>query len=49
MTWWVGVLGSGRFCLGTWQGIYLCEHRNAGGFGGGHARKIIITLHGLVT
>ncbi len=31
----------GRFNLGTWQGIYLCEHRNYGG-----ARKIIVTLIG---
>lgn len=31
----------GRFNLGTWQGIYLCEHRNNGG-----ARKICITLLG---
>ena len=32
---------NGGFALGTWQGIYLCEHRN-------HAaqRNIIITLHG---
>lgn len=22
---------NGRFNLGTWQGIYLCEHRNSGG------------------
>lgn len=27
--------------LGTWQGIYLCEHRN-----GGRVRKIIITSYG---
>ena len=27
--------------LGTWQGIYLCEHRDHGG-----ARKIIVTIHG---
>ena len=27
--------------LGTWQGIYLCEHRN-----GGRVRKIIITTYG---
>ena len=27
--------------LGTWQGIYLCEHRN-----GGRIRKIIITTYG---
>ena len=27
--------------FGTWQGIYLCEHRNNGG-----SRKIIITAYG---
>ena len=27
--------------FGTWQGIYLCEHRNHGGL-----RKIIITAYG---
>ena len=32
---------NGRFNLGTWQGIYLCEHRNYGG-----ARKIVITITG---
>ena len=32
---------NGRMNLGTWQGIYLCEHRNHGG-----ARKIVITLLG---
>lgn len=32
---------NGRLNLGTWQGIYLCEHRNRGG-----ARKIIVTLFG---
>ena len=31
----------GRFNLGTWQGIYLCEHRNRGG-----PRKLILTIHG---
>lgn len=31
----------GRACLGTWQGIYLCEHRIAGG-----PRRIVITIHG---
>ena len=30
---------NGRPNLGTWQGIYLCEHRNRGG-----SRKIVITL-----
>jgi secondary thiamine-phosphate synthase enzyme len=32
---------NGRFALGTWQGIYLCEHRNRGG-----SRSIIVTLNG---
>lgn len=31
----------GRLALGTWQGIYLCEHRDAGG-----ARRLVATLHG---
>lgn len=31
----------GRLCLGTWQGIYLCEHRNRGG-----RRKLVLTLQG---
>ena len=32
---------NGKFNLGTWQGIYLCEHRN-------HASKrwIVVTLNG---
>jgi secondary thiamine-phosphate synthase enzyme len=32
---------NGSFNLGTWQGIYLCEHRNHGG-----SRKIVVTLNG---
>ncbi len=39
---------NGRLALGTWQGIYLNEHRDQGGWGGGHARRIIITLQGQV-
>ncbi|HZB76488.1 MAG TPA: secondary thiamine-phosphate synthase enzyme YjbQ [Solirubrobacteraceae bacterium] len=31
----------GRFALGTWQGIYLCEHRDHGG-----ARSLLVTLQG---
>jgi thiamine phosphate synthase YjbQ (UPF0047 family) len=27
--------------LGTWQGIYLGEHRDHGG-----ARRVLLTLHG---
>ena len=33
----------GKLNLGTWQGIYLCEHRNRGG-----DRKLIITIQGSV-
>ena len=33
----------GRLNLGTWQGIYLCEHRNHGS-----ERKLIITIQGSV-
>jgi secondary thiamine-phosphate synthase enzyme len=32
---------NGRFALGTWQGIYLCEHRNQGG-----SRRLVITAWG---
>jgi secondary thiamine-phosphate synthase enzyme len=31
----------GRLALGTWQGVYLCEHRNHGG-----ARSVLVTLFG---
>lgn len=31
----------GELVLGTWQGIYLCEHRNQGG-----ARSIVCTMTG---
>ena len=31
----------GKLALGTWQGIYLCEHRNHGG-----ARELVITAWG---
>jgi secondary thiamine-phosphate synthase enzyme len=31
----------GRLALGTWQGIYLCEHRNRGG-----SRSLVATLNG---
>ncbi len=34
-------ISNGRLNLGTWQGIYLCEHRNYG-----EARKLIITAWG---
>jgi secondary thiamine-phosphate synthase enzyme len=31
----------GQFAFGTWQGIYLCEHRNYGG-----PRRLVITAWG---
>lgn len=34
-------VSEGRLKLGTWQGIYLCEHRNHGG-----SRRIIATVQG---
>lgn len=34
-------VGRGRLRVGTWQGIYLCEHRDRGG-----ARTLVLTLHG---
>ena len=32
---------NGRLALGTWQGVYLCEHRNRGG-----QRKLVVTAWG---
>jgi secondary thiamine-phosphate synthase enzyme len=32
-------VADGRLALGTWQGIYLCEHRDRGG-----ARRLLATL-----
>ena len=34
-------ISEGRLALGTWQGIYLCEHRDDGG-----ARWVVVTLSG---
>ena len=34
-------ISGGRLMTGTWQGIYLCEHRNNGG-----RRRLIITIQG---
>ncbi len=34
-------INSGRLCLGTWQGIFLCEHRNHGG-----PRSLVLTIQG---
>lgn len=31
----------GRLSLGTWQGIYLCEHRNRAG-----GRRLVLTAYG---
>jgi secondary thiamine-phosphate synthase enzyme len=32
---------NGSFALGTWQGVYLCEHRDNGG-----PRSLVVTLFG---
>jgi secondary thiamine-phosphate synthase enzyme len=32
---------NGRLNVGTWQGLYLCEHRNHGG-----SRRLVLTLQG---
>jgi secondary thiamine-phosphate synthase enzyme len=38
----VGVpITNGRLNLGTWQGLYLCEHRDRGG-----ARRVVVTVCG---
>jgi secondary thiamine-phosphate synthase enzyme len=34
-------VSGGRLALGTWQGIYLCEHRERGG-----SRRLTVTLWG---
>jgi secondary thiamine-phosphate synthase enzyme len=34
-------VADGQLRLGTWQGIYLCEHRDRGG-----ARRLVATLNG---
>src|SRR5690349_13847051 len=34
-------VGHGRLALGTWQGIFLCEHRDHGG-----SRSVVATLWG---
>jgi secondary thiamine-phosphate synthase enzyme len=34
-------ISAGRLALGTWQGVYLGEHRDHGG-----ARKVLATVHG---
>lgn len=32
---------NGKINMGTWQGVYLCEHRDYGG-----SRKLVLTLFG---
>lgn len=34
-------VAGGRLAVGTWQGVYLCEHRDAGG-----PRSLLVTLFG---
>jgi secondary thiamine-phosphate synthase enzyme len=37
---------NGQLLLNAWQGIYLHEHRESGGWGEGNCRSVIITLQG---
>ncbi|MCL4154070.1 UNVERIFIED_CONTAM: hypothetical protein GTU68_002900, partial [Idotea baltica] len=34
-------IADGRLKLGTWQGVYLCEHRDRGG-----SRRLVLTING---
>ena len=34
-------VADGSFAVGTWQGIYLCEHRDRGG-----SRRLVVTING---
>jgi len=34
-------LSDGKVSLGTWQGVWLCEHRDGAG-----ARKVLVTING---
>jgi secondary thiamine-phosphate synthase enzyme len=34
-------IAEGRLALGTWQGVYLCEHRDHGG-----PRRLLVTVQG---
>jgi secondary thiamine-phosphate synthase enzyme len=34
-------VADGKLALGTWQGVYLCEHRDRGG-----PRSLLVTLNG---
>ena len=36
-------ISDGKLALGTWQGIYLCEHRDRAG-----GRNVVITIQGRV-
>lgn len=37
-------INKGRLALGTWQGVYLGEHRDQGG-----SRQVLATLHGMAS
>jgi thiamine phosphate synthase YjbQ (UPF0047 family) len=36
----------GVLALGADQALLLCEHRDAGGWGGGHQRTLVLTVLG---
>lgn len=37
-------ISNGRLALGTWQGIYMCEHRNRA-----NTRNLVLTIQGEMT
>jgi len=37
-------ISAGQLALGTWQGVFLCEHRREP-----HRRSLVLTIHGATT
>ena len=37
-------ISNGGFAMGTWQGVYLNEHRSVGGMGRGHTRDVVVAI-----
>lgn len=37
----------GQIQWGSSNSVYLCEHRDSGGWGKGHQRKVIVTIVGV--
>ena len=37
-------ISNGGLAMGTWQGVYLNEHRSVGGMGRGHTRDVVVAI-----